>query len=120
MVKKSLNLRLTIIDADGTVVAESHKDKTKMDNHKYRDEIMQANEEDFGYKIRRSKTINKDLLYIAKKYTTNNKTTYIRMAKEFQNINQAKIKKSFPELSERNFIEFYKNNFEKCNYKGIR
>ena len=33
--------------------------------------------------------------------------------KEFQNINQAKIKKNFPELLERNFIEFYKNKFEK-------
>ncbi|MEA3331133.1 MAG: ATP-binding protein [Campylobacterota bacterium] len=87
-VKKSLNLRLTIISKDGTVIAESHKDKSKMDNHKYRDEIMQANEKGFGYKIRHSKTINKDLLYIAKKQTTNNKTTYIRMAKELQSINK--------------------------------
>ena len=63
-IKNSLNLRLTIIDENGTVIAESHKDKTKMDNHKYRYELMQANEDDFGYKIRYSATFNKDLLYI--------------------------------------------------------
>ncbi|MCD6172411.1 MAG: sensor histidine kinase, partial [Sulfurimonas sp.] len=68
-IKNSLNLRLTIIDEDGKVIAESHKDKNKMDNHKYRYEIMQANEEDFGYKIRHSVTLDKDLLYIAKKYS---------------------------------------------------
>ncbi|MCD4666990.1 MAG: sensor histidine kinase [Sulfurimonas sp.] len=87
-IKNSLNLRLTIIDEDGTVIAESHKDKTKMDNHKYRYEIMQANEDDFGYKIRYSATLNKDLLYIAKKYSNNGKTTYIRIAKELQSINE--------------------------------
>ncbi len=35
------------------------------------------------------------------------------LIKEFQKLNPAKIKKGFPELLERNFIEFYKNNFEK-------
>jgi len=87
-IKSSLDLRLTIISSNGTVTAESHKDKSKMDNHLYRDEVMQANKEDFGYKIRHSKTINKDLLYIVKKYTLNNTTTYIRLAKELKNINE--------------------------------
>ena len=31
-IKKSLNLRLTLIAEDGKVLAESYKDKTKMDN----------------------------------------------------------------------------------------
>jgi len=87
-IKTSLNLRLTIITEDGTVIAESHKDKSKMDNHKNRYEIMQANKENFGYKIRHSKTINKDLLYIAKKYTKNDKIIFIRIAKELQDINE--------------------------------
>jgi len=39
-IKKNINLRLTIISKDGTVIAESHKDKTKMDNHRDRDEIV--------------------------------------------------------------------------------
>ena len=86
-IKTNLDLRLTMISQDGTVVAESHKDKTKMDNHKYRDEIMQANQEEYGYKIRHSNTIDKDLLYIVKKYPYNNETIYIRLAKELQSIN---------------------------------
>ena len=87
-IKETLNLRLTIISADGEVLVESHEDKTQMDNHKYREEIMQSNQEDHGYKIRHSKTINKDLLYIAKKYTFNGEVIYIRLAKELQNINE--------------------------------
>lgn len=87
-IKNTLGTRLTVILEDGTVVSESHKDKTKMDNHKYRDEIMQANKEEYGYKIRRSKTVNKDLLYIAKKYTFEDKILYIRLAKELHSINE--------------------------------
>ncbi|WP_455756908.1 sensor histidine kinase [Sulfurimonas sp.] len=86
-IKTNLHLRLTMISEDGTVIAESHKDKTKMDNHKYRDEIMQANKEEYGYKIRHSNTIDKDLLYIAKKYPYNNEVIYIRLAKELVSIN---------------------------------
>ena len=87
-IKKNINLRITIISQDGTVIAESDKDKTKMDNHKYRDEIMQADKSSYGYKIRHSKTIDKDLLYIAKKYNINSKDVYIRLAKELKNINK--------------------------------
>ncbi len=87
-IKKNLKLRLTVISFDGVVIAESHKDKTKMDNHKYRDEIVQANKKEFGYKIRHSTTIDKDLLYIAKKYTLNNTNIYVRLSKELKNINE--------------------------------
>jgi len=86
--KNSLELRLTIISKDGEVIAESHKDKSKMDNHKNRDEVIQANEEDYGYKIRYSSTVNKDLLYIAKKYTFEEKTLYVRLSKELNSINE--------------------------------
>ncbi|MEA3370950.1 MAG: ATP-binding protein [Campylobacterota bacterium] len=84
--KKELNLRLTLISSDGTVIAESHKDKPKMDNHRYRDEVMQSDKEEFGYKIRRSNTIKKDLLYVVKKYQFEDKTIYIRLAKELESI----------------------------------
>ena len=87
-IKKSLNLRLTVISADGAVVAESHKDKTTMDNHKDRDEIIQAKKEDYGFKVRHSKTINKDLLYIAKKYSVNSQDLFIRLSKELESINE--------------------------------
>lgn len=83
-IKKNLNIRLTIINQDGKVIAESHEDKTTMDNHKYREEIMEAKNENFGQIIRHSATLDKDLLYVAKKFGN----TYIRMAKEIDKINE--------------------------------
>ncbi len=87
-IKNSLNLRLTVIAQDGKVIAESHKDKSKMDNHKLRDEIIQANREKYGYKIRHSNTIDKNLLYIAKKYNYQQSTIFIRLSKELNSINE--------------------------------
>ena len=90
-IKNDLNLRLTVIDENGVVTAESHKDKTHMDNHKYRTEIVQAGHEPYGLIIRHSNTINKDLLYIAKKYTLNDQVVYIRLAEELKTINEHMI-----------------------------
>ena len=87
-IKNDLGLRLTIISFDGVVVAESHKDKTKLDNHKYRTEIMQADKENYGSIIRHSKSIKKDFLYVAKKYKYDDKLLYIRVSKELESINE--------------------------------
>jgi signal transduction histidine kinase len=87
-IKNTIDLRVTIIAQDGTVIAESHKNKNMMDNHKNRAEIIQSSKESVGYKIRHSKTIDKNLLYVAKKYSLNNKIIYIRLAKELKNINE--------------------------------
>jgi signal transduction histidine kinase len=90
-IKKDLNLRLTVIDANGVVIAESHRDKTTMDNHKYRAEVIQSNHEDYGLIIRHSNTIDKDLLYIAKKIPSENSFVYIRLAEELKTINEQMI-----------------------------
>ncbi len=85
-IKKNLQLRFTVIAKDGTVIAEGYKDKTSMENHRYRPEIMQADNEKFGEIIRHSHTLNKDMLYIAKKIELKNKIIYIRLAKELKGI----------------------------------
>ena len=87
-IKDKLGTRLTIISENGDIVAESHKDKFIMDNHKYRDEIIQAKDEDFGFKIRTSKTIKQDFLYVVKKYTIDEKVLYIRLAKELKSVKE--------------------------------
>ena len=89
-IKNKLHLRLTIIAKDGTVLAESDKDKKTMENHKYRVEIMQANKETYGYSLRHSHTVNKDLQYLARKYTKDGVSFYIRLAREAKGI-QAKM-----------------------------
>ena len=87
-IKKNLGLRLTLISLDGEIIAESDKDKTKMENHKYREEVVESNTKEYGYKIRHSKTIDKDLLYVVKKFTNLEKPMYIRISKEIKSINE--------------------------------
>ncbi|MGD8457033.1 MAG: ATP-binding protein [Anaerolineales bacterium] len=58
-----LNTRVTIIGVDGTVLGESHEDRTTMDNHLSRPEIKQAITEGQGASIRYSQTIGYDMFY---------------------------------------------------------
>jgi len=62
---KRLGARVTIIAADGTVLGESHTDRTQMDNHADRPEIVQAGREGQGSSARFSATLEEFLLYIA-------------------------------------------------------
>jgi len=54
-----LNLRITIIDNDGVVIAESNKDLSTVGNHANRVEIIQARNVGIGKDTRRSQTINR-------------------------------------------------------------
>ncbi|WP_228144675.1 ATP-binding protein [Poseidonibacter parvus] len=78
--KASVNLRITIIDEKGNVIAESDKNKESMDNHSNREEVLQAKDFGIGKIVRFSNTVNKELLYIAKKVTINKNIYFIRMA----------------------------------------
>ncbi|AXK48043.1 two-component sensor histidine kinase [Aliarcobacter trophiarum LMG 25534] len=77
---KKLNLRVSIIDGNGEVVAESHKKIDDIKNHSNRVEIIEAKNIGLGKDTRLSETLNKDLLYIAKKVSFNGEVYYIRMA----------------------------------------
>ena len=74
------DLRVTFIDAEGVVIAESEADKETMENHANRYEIMQANKEDFSYIVRYSKTLKTDFLYVAKKCVYRGKPIYLRLS----------------------------------------
>ncbi|HIE34714.1 MAG TPA: hypothetical protein EYP79_00760 [Campylobacterales bacterium] len=81
--KKIKNLtgqRVTIIDDKGVVLAESDFDKSEMENHSNRPEIIEARENGWGSSIRYSSTLKKNLLYEAKKSFKNGKPIYIRAA----------------------------------------
>lgn len=75
-----LNLRITIINEQGDVIAESDKDLEVIKNHSNRPEIIQAKNIGWGKDRRNSETIDKELLYIAKKIETKNSIFFIRMA----------------------------------------
>ncbi|HXT26945.1 MAG TPA: ATP-binding protein [Candidatus Eisenbacteria bacterium] len=57
--------RLTIVAADGLVLADSQSEPQTMENHAQRPEILQAMAEGSGRSIRHSATLNRELLYYA-------------------------------------------------------
>ena len=62
---KATGLRVTVIQLDGTVIAESEKPLDQLDNHRYRPEVQSALQSGMGSAIRPSDTIHADLLYVA-------------------------------------------------------
>ncbi len=59
-------LRITIVSRQGTVLFDNEADSSQMDNHLYRPEIAYAfQNHETGYAVRRSTTLNTDLLYAA-------------------------------------------------------
>jgi two-component system phosphate regulon sensor histidine kinase PhoR len=62
---KSADVRVTLIAADGTVIADSEHDPATMENHASRPEVKQALTAGRGSSIRHSATIGIDMLYVA-------------------------------------------------------
>lgn len=96
---KKLNLRISIINENGEVVAESHKNIEDIKNHSNRVEIIEAKNIGLGKDTRVSETLNKNLIYIAKKVSFNEEIYYLRMA-DYTN----KITDNFKKLTFEIFI----------------
>ena len=60
--------RITVITAEGLVLADSESDPKTMENHAGRPEIRDAFQKGAGTSIRHSVTVNRDLLYYAVRY----------------------------------------------------
>ena len=79
--KAKTALRITIIDENGKVIADSDKKDIKLiDNHSNRFEIIHAKYEGYGKTIRYSNTVKQELLYVAKKIVIDDNLYYIRLA----------------------------------------
>jgi len=72
-----LDARVTLIGADGTVLGESDEDRTQMDNHLNRPEVVQALEEGQGSSTRFSRTVGYDMLYVASLVTMDGRVSGI-------------------------------------------
>jgi two-component system phosphate regulon sensor histidine kinase PhoR len=57
--------RITVIDIDGVVLADSNEDHTLMDNHRTRPEVVPALAGETGFSVRRSRTLGESMLYAA-------------------------------------------------------
>jgi len=63
------NVRVTVVTADGLVLADSQSNPRTMENHAGRPEIRDALAKGEGQSVRHSVTINRDLLYYAARYS---------------------------------------------------
>lgn len=74
----SSTIRITVIGIDGQVVGDSHEDPNVMDNHISRPEIISTLNGNVGVAKRFSNTLQKEMLYLAKKYNIGNSQLLIR------------------------------------------
>ncbi len=59
------NSRITVVDPEGSVIADSWSNPAEMENHRTRPEIMRALRGEVGTSLRYSATLQEDLLYVA-------------------------------------------------------
>lgn len=62
---KDINTRVTIVNNEGTVLADSERDPKTMENHRNRPEINRALQGIIGKSLRFSTTVKKEMLYVA-------------------------------------------------------
>jgi two-component system phosphate regulon sensor histidine kinase PhoR len=62
---RKIGARLTVIDPLGVVLADSERDPTTMENHRFRPEISEALEGRPGRSLRYSSTVKEEMLYVA-------------------------------------------------------
>ena len=92
-VKKSSSLseiRITILDTNGVVLADSEENPGSMENHRgvnKREEIEVAIKKGIGNSQRYSTTINEDMLYVAILASVENSNIIIRTSESMQSLN---------------------------------
>jgi signal transduction histidine kinase len=94
-------LRITLVNSDGIVLAESNADKKNMDNHGSRYEIIKSNSQKYASITRYSKTLRVDFLYVAKKIVYDGEVIYVRLS-----MSLAKIMDDFYSLWQKLFFVF--------------
>ncbi|MEW5895606.1 MAG: two-component system histidine kinase PnpS [Candidatus Omnitrophota bacterium] len=80
-ISRDLQLRVTIIDGEGQVLADSGVEQpAELENHLYRPEIQEAVEAGYGESRRFSTSKQEDFLYIAAKYEDGGAKGFVRLA----------------------------------------
>ena len=76
-------IRVTIIDADGTVIGDSEADWRTMENHMGRDEIQKAAQNGRAVVIRTSSTLSKKLMYAVERTDDGH---FLRIGQEYNGV----------------------------------
>lgn len=80
---KQIHTRITLIDPEGRVIADSQENPGKMENHRTRTEIAQALEGETGKYLRLSDTLGREMLYIAIPAYKGDKIQYVIRTSKF-------------------------------------
>jgi two-component system phosphate regulon sensor histidine kinase PhoR len=89
-----IKTRITLIAADGTVLADSNEDPARMENHGDRAEVRSARDDGCGTSTRQSATLGMPMMYLAMRVgdpsTENGKTrvAYIRVALSLHDVQE--------------------------------
>jgi len=87
---KRSQTRVTIVDPQGTVLADSERDPETMENHANRTEILQAHRGQVGVSVRYSTTLSRDLCYVALTFSYRGAASFIlRLAVPLQELDAA-------------------------------
>lgn len=88
-IKEKSGARVTIIDSSGRVLGDSEEPSEKMENHSHRPEIQDAAVSDAGSSIRYSKTLRKDLFYLAISINSDPDKGFLRLSMPLNDVQKA-------------------------------
>jgi two-component system phosphate regulon sensor histidine kinase PhoR len=87
--KEKTRARITIIDSSGRVLGDSDEPSSFMENHSNRLELIEAGTNGIGSSIRFSKTLQRDLFYLAISVTKDSEKIFLRMSVPLHDIDVA-------------------------------
>jgi len=87
--KEKTGARVTVIDSSGKVLGDSDEPSDTMENHANRPEIRDADISDLGSSIRYSKTIKRNLLYLALAIGNDADKKFLRLSMPLHDIESA-------------------------------
>ena len=83
---KETNMRITIVDESGVVVADSDEQPSLMDNHLNRPEIIQSKLDGVGSSQRFSTTLNQEMMYLAIPLLLDKNNLTVRVSMSLSNL----------------------------------
>jgi two-component system phosphate regulon sensor histidine kinase PhoR len=87
--KEKTGARITIIDSSGRVLGDSDEQSSLLENHSNRPELIEAGAKGIGSSIRFSKTLQKDLFYLAVSVTKDQEKRFLRLSVPLHDIDTA-------------------------------
>jgi two-component system, OmpR family, phosphate regulon sensor histidine kinase PhoR len=91
---RNADVRVTIIDLDGVVIADSHENPNVMDNHKNRPELISAKEHGEGVSSRMSPTLGVRMIYAGQRFDLNRESFLLRVSMPLRDLEE-EFKASF-------------------------